>query len=135
MILSCSSFYISNYRRVYYSQFFSESHTEVIIYAGNYFNQIKLEEETVLLVEKIDYEYELFYDNYYLLSFSKLRIIYYNYSSLLNYTEFKITIKALNAYYGLFNLKYYSNNFRNNFTKDFDIKYRNEEDWIFVSFK
>ncbi len=120
-------FYTTNYRRIYYHNHFPNSHTDVVMFAGNYFNENPLEEENAILVQKI--EGRFLYD---LIVFDNLKIIYYKFYFGLNFTEFRNSYEPENVTYVLFNIKYSFEDFKANLTNYFEILYRNEQDWIFA---
>ncbi len=127
VIIISGFFYTTNYGNIYYYNHFPNSHTDAVIFAGNYFNENPLEEETAILVKKI--EGRFLYD---LIVFDNLKIIYYKFYYGLNYTEFRSFYEPRNISYALFNIKYSFEEFKANLTIYFEILYRNEQDWIFA---
>jgi len=126
-------FYSTNFTRVQYYQFNSYGHTDVLLFAGNYFNENPPNKTTTILIEDFhNTEYNLWYDNYYLLLDENLKIIYYTFSDKSNYQEFKIFIDERNIKFVLFNFENFSNNFIKNFTFEFKILYINNDNWIFA---
>ncbi|TKJ24123.1 MAG: hypothetical protein CEE43_00130 [Promethearchaeota archaeon Loki_b32] len=107
------------------------------MFAGNYFNENPLYAENILLVENQGGEYIHFL--YALIQVENLEKIYYtfncNSTNYLNYTkyiEFKEHIEFMNVTYVLFNVKFTDKDFQTNLCYDFNILYRNEDDWIFA---
>jgi hypothetical protein len=122
---------------VYY---FTDSQTDVVLFAGNYFNENPLYAENILLVENQGGKYIHFL--YALIQVENLEKIYYtfdyNSSYYLNYTkyiEFKGDIEFMNVSFVLFNVKFTDADFQTNLYSDFSILYRNEDDWIFAELK
>ena len=79
---------------------------------------------------------------YALIEVENFETIYYtfdhNSSYYLNYTkyiEIKGDIEFMNVSYMLFNVKFTDVDFQTNLYFDFNILYRNEDDWIFAELK
>ncbi len=129
-------FYTTNYGRIYYYNHFLNSQTDAVIFAGNYFNENPLEEETLILVQKI--EGRFLYD---LIVFNNLKIIYYKFYFGLNFSEFRNYYESQNVTYILFNgyftfVQYANKNyFYRNLTLYFNILYRNSKEWVFAKLK
>ena len=132
-------YYTLNYPRTseWTRYYFTDSQTDVVLFAGNYFNENPLYAENILLVENQGGEYIHFL--YALIQVENLEKIYYtfdhNSSYYLNYTkyiEFKGDIEFMNVSYVLFNVKFTDADFQTNLYYDFNILYRNEDDWIFA---
>ena len=58
--------------------------------------------------------------------------IHYKFYWGLNFTEFRNFYEPENVTYVLFNIKYSFEDFMTNLTNNFEILYRNEQDWIFA---
>ncbi len=135
-------YYTLNYPRTseWTHYYFTDSQTDVVLFAGNYFNENPLYAENILLVENQGGEYIHFL--YALIQVENLEKIYYtfdhNSSYYLNYTKyivFKGDIEFMNVSYVLFNVKFTDADFQTNLYYDFNILYRNEDDWIFAELK
>ncbi len=135
IIILISFFYLSNFKRVQYFQYFSDGHTDVILFAGNYFNENPPNDGTVILLEEVEYKYNLWYTNYNLLANSKLIKIYFNFTHNLTYLMFKVYYESLNVEYTLFNINNLTESFVIDFELDFDILYHNNDDWLFAKLK
>jgi len=135
-------YYTLNYPRTseWTRYYFTDSQTDVVLFAGNYFNENPLYAENILLVENQGGEYIHFL--YALIQVKNLEKIYYtfdhNSSYYLNYTkyiEFKRDVEFMNVSYVLFNVKFTNADFQTNLYYDFNILYRNEDDWLFAKLK
>ncbi len=58
-----------------------------------------------------------------------------HYLNSTDYIEFKGDIEFMNVSYVLFNVKFTDADFQTNLYSDFNILYRNEDDWIFAELK
>ncbi len=110
------------------------------MFAGNYFNEKPLYAENVILVQNQGGDYIHFL--YALIQVENLEKIYYtfdynstHYLNSTDYLEFKGDIEFMNVSYVLFNVKFTDADFQANFYSDFNILYRNEDDWIFAELK
>ena len=135
-------YYTINYPRTseWTRYYFADSQTDVVLFAGNYFNENRLYAENVLLVENQDGEYIHFLSA--LIQVENLEKIYYtfdcnstHYLNSKDYIEFKGDIDFMNVSYVLFNVKFTDADFQTNLYSDFNILYRNEDDWIFAELK
>ena len=125
-----------NYARTYYFNWFPNSQTDCVLYAGNYFNENPLEEEKVIIIQDVDqnFIYHLMYNKY-------LKLHRYNVYYNLTFSDFKTYYESINASYLLFNagfsyVKYaYKNYFIRNLTVYFDILYTNQKHWLFAKLK
>jgi hypothetical protein len=142
LIFFTGIYYILNYPRTseWARYYFNDSHTDVVIFAGNYFNINPLYSEIRLLIEDQDEDYADYI--YSLIQVQNLEKRHYlfngNSSSFLNstdYNEFKGDVDFMNVSYVLFNVKFTDAEFQSNLTSDFNIIYRNEDDWIFAKVK
>jgi len=135
-------YYTLNYPRTseWTRYYFTDSQTDVVLFAGNYFNENPLDEENIILVQNQSGQH--IHLLYALIQVENLEKIYYtfdhNSSYYLNYAkyiEFKGDIEFMNVSYVLFNVKFTDADFQTNLYYDFNILYRNEDDWIFAKLK
>ena len=135
-------YYTLNYPRTseWTRYYFTDSQTDVVLFAGNYFNEYPLYVEDILLVDNQDGEYINFLCA--LIQVENLEKIYYtfdynstHYLNSTDYIEFKGDIEFMNVSYVLFNVKFTNMDFQTDFYSDFNILYRNEDDWIFAGLK
>ena len=106
----------------------------------NYFNENSRYAQNIFLVENQGGEYIHFLCV--LIQVENLEKMYYSFnhnsSYYLNYTsyiEFKGDIEFMNVSYVVFNVKFTNADFQTNLYYDFNILYRNEDDWIFSKLK
>ncbi len=111
-----------------------------MLFAGNYFNEYPLDEENIILVENQDGEYIHFLSA--LIQVEDLEKIYYifdcnstYYLNSTDYIDLKVDIEFMNVSYVLFNVKFTDADFQTDLYSDFNILYRNEDDWLFAELK
>ena len=135
-------YYTLNYPRAsgWTHYYFTDSQTDVVLFAGNYFNENPWDAEKFLLVENQEGEYVHFLGA--LIQVENLEKKYYtfdgnstHYLNSSDYIEFKGDIEFMNVSYMLFNVKFTDADFQTNLYSDFNILYRNEDDWIFAETK
>ncbi len=135
-------YYTLNYPRTseWTRYYFADSHADVVLFTGNYFNENPLYAENILLVDNQGRDYIQFLCA--LIQAENLEKIYhsfgYNSSYYLNYSnyiEFKGDIELMNVSYVIFNVKFTDTDFQTNLYYDFNILYRNEDDWLFAKLK
>ncbi|KKL08690.1 hypothetical protein LCGC14_2573340 [marine sediment metagenome] len=135
-------YYTLNYPRTseWTRYYFTDSQTDVVLFAGNYFNENPLYAENILLVENQGGEFIHFL--YALIQVENLEKIYYtfdcnstHYLNSTDYIEFRGDIEFMNVSHLLFNVKFADADFQTNLYSDFNILYRNEDDWIFAELK
>ena len=135
-------YYTLNYPRTseWTRYYFADSQTDVVLFTGNYFNEYPLDEENIILVENQDGEYIHFLSA--LIQVEDLEKIYYSfdcnsthYLNSTDYIEFRGDIEFMNVSFALFNVKFTDTDFQTNLYSDFNIFYRNEDDWIFAELK
>ncbi len=142
-VISLSGIYYTlNYPRTseWTRYYFTDSQTDVVLFAGNYFNENPLDTENILLVENQGGEYIHFLCA--LIQVENLEKIYYvfdgnstHYLNSTDYIEFKGDIEFMNVSYVLFNVKFTDTDFQSNLTSDFNILYSNEDNWTFAKLK
>ena len=135
-------YYTLNYSRTseWMRYYFTDSQTDVVLFAGNYFNENPLDEENIILVQnQIGQRIHVLYT---LIEVENLEKIYYifdynstHYLNSTDYIEFKGDIEFMNVSYVLFNVKFTDADFQTNLYSDFNILSRNEDDWIFGKLK
>ncbi|MBA7528062.1 hypothetical protein ES705_20245 [subsurface metagenome] len=135
-------YYTVNYPRTleWSRYYFTDCQTDVVLFAGNYFNENPLDEEHIILVQnQIGQRIHILYT---LIQVENLEKIYYifdynstHYLNSTDYIEFKGDIEFMNVSYVLFNVKFTDEDFQTNLYYDFNILYRNEDDWIFAKLK
>ncbi|MFX0175356.1 MAG: hypothetical protein ACFE85_03890 [Candidatus Hodarchaeota archaeon] len=136
ILLFSGFYYITNYTRTEYVNYFSDSQTEVVLFAGNYFYENPLNENTSILLEYIEYTFF-----YYLIEVNNLQKKYFEFDFVydLNYSDFKSYFdnyySSYNSKFGLFFKGNLSSEFNSNLTKDFDLLYENKEGYVFVKIK
>ena len=120
--------------------YFTDSQTDVVLFAGNYFNENPLDEENIILVQNQSGQH--IHKLYDLIQVEILEKIYYifdynstHYFNSTDYIEIKGDIDFMNVSYVLFNVKFTDTDFQTNLYYDFNILYRNEDDWIFAKSK
>jgi hypothetical protein len=120
--------------------YFTDSQTDVVLFAGNYFNENPLDEENIILVQNQSEQF--IHVLYTLIQVENLEKIYYifnfnstHYLNSTDYIEFKGDIEFMNVSYVLFNVKFSDGDFQTNLYSDFNILYRNEDDWTFAILK
>ncbi|KKN17503.1 hypothetical protein LCGC14_0965280, partial [marine sediment metagenome] len=132
-------YYTLNYSKTsdWNRYYFTESQTDVVLFAGNYFNENPLNEENIILVQNQSGQFIHYL--YALIQVEDLEKIYYifdfnstHYLNSTDYIEFKGDIEFMNVSYMLFNVKFTDADFQINLYYDFSILYRNEDDWIFA---
>ena len=141
-IFSSGIYYALNYSKTsdWMRYYFTDSQTDVVLFAGNYFNENPLYAENILLVDNQDGEYIHFLSA--LIQVENLEKIYYifdcnstHYLNSTDYIEFKGDIEFRNVSYVLFNVKFTDEDFQTNLYSDFNILYRNEDNWLFAELK
>ncbi len=134
-------YYIINYPRTlgWTRYYFDDSQIDVVLFAGNYFNENPLGEEKIMLIQ--NQSEVLIHVLFNLIQVEKLEKDYYifdfnstHYLNSTDYIEFKGDIEFMNVSYVLFNVKFTDEDFQTNLYSDFNILYRNEDDWIFAKF-
>ena len=142
ILIICLSgiYYTLNYPRTlgWSTHYFDEGQTDVVLVAGNYFDENPLDEENILLVENGPY-YHFLYD---IIQVENLKKRYFNFDytsddilDFTDYLEFKGNLEAMNISYGLFTIKFPNVDFQTNLTNDFNILYINEDGWMFIKIK
>jgi hypothetical protein len=135
-------YYTLNYPRTseWTRYYFTDSQTDVVLFAGNYFNENPLDEESIILVQNQNRQNIHFL--YALIQVENLEKLYYffdynstHYLNSTDYIEFKGDIEFMNVSFVLFNVKFTDADFQTNLYSDFSILYRNEDDWIFAELK
>ncbi len=135
-------YYTINYPRTseWTRYYFADSQTDIVLVTGNYFNENPLYAENVLLVENQGGEY--IQSLCALIQEENLEKIYYifdcnstQYLNSTDYIEFKGDIELMNVSYVVFNVKFTDADFQTNLYSDFNILYRNEDDWLFAELK
>ena len=142
-VISLSGIYYTlNYPRKseWTRYYFTDSQTDVVLFAGNYFNVNPSYTEKALLVEDQDGKYIHFLSA--LIQVEDLEKMYYtfdcnstHYLNSTDYIEFKGDIEFMNVSYVLFNVKYTDTDFQTNLYSDFNFLYINEDDWLFAELK
>ena len=126
-------FYITNFNRTTYVNYFNDDQTEAVLYAGDYFYKNPLDDNTTILLENLKYKFI-----YKLLEFNNLNIKYFEFDFIpgLNYTTFKdFFVNNYNSYnskFGLFFMGSLGNDFKTNLSNDFEIMHENQGGYVFV---
>ena len=135
-------YYTLNYSKTsdWMLYYFTDGHIDVVLFAGNYFNENPLDEENTMIFQNQSGQRNQIL--YALIQVENLEKIYYifdsnstHYLKPIDYIEFKGDIKFMNVTYVLFNVKFSDEDFQAYLYSDFNILYRNEDDWIFAKFK
>ena len=135
-------YYTLNYSKTsdWMRYYFTDSQTDVVLFAGNYFNENPLDEENIILVQ--NQSGQRIHILYTLIQVENLEKIYYifdynstHYLNSTDYIEFKGDVEFMNVFYVLFNVKFTDADFQTNLYTDFNILYRNEDDWLFAKLK
>ncbi len=133
LIVSTSLFlYFNNFKRVQYFQYFQDSHTDAILFTCNHFNENPPLSDTIILIEKVNYKYYLWYTNYDLLNYPKLNKIIINFYIFSDYKGFRSFYKDTNIEYLFFNINSFNNDFNNELLTEFEIIYKNQGNWTFA---
>jgi len=108
--------------------------------SNNYFNENPLDEENIILVQ--NQSGQRIHVLYALIQVENLEKIYYtfdynstHYLNSTDYIDLKGDIEFMNVSYLLFNVKFTYADFQTNLYSDFNILYRNENDWLFAKLK
>ena len=135
-------YYTLNYSKTsdWNRYYFIDSQTDVVLFAGNYFNENPLIEENILLVQNQSEQF--IHKLYAIIQVENLEKKYYifdynstHYLNSTGYIEFKSDVEFMNVSYVLFNVKFTDEDFQTNIYTDFNILYRNNDDWIFAKLK
>jgi len=126
-------FYITNFNRTSYVNYYNDDQTEAVLYAGDYFYKNPLDDNTTILLENLTYRFI-----YNLLEFNNLNRKNFEFDFIpgLNYTTFKdFFVNYYNSYnskFGLFFMGSLGNDFKTNLSIDFEIMYENQGGYVFV---
>jgi hypothetical protein len=133
IILIGGLYYLSNYERTTFINYFDDDQTEAVLFAGNYFYQNPRKGLTSILYDVAEYEflYHLIVDPY-------LHRVIKNFNDFSNYSEFKSFYDTFKLYeyvdfeFVLFYIGRFDVSFRNNFSLDFEILYPENKGYIFA---
>lgn len=142
IIILSGIYYTLNYPKTSYSTryYFTDSQTDVVLFAGNYFNENPLNTDIIILVQNQSQQFIRVI--YALIEVENLNKLYYtsdnNSTHFLNYNdyiEFKEYVELMNVSYVLFNVVFTDEDFQTNLYSDINLFYRNEGFWIFGKIK
>ncbi len=128
IILISSFFFISNFGRISHNNKFSNERVEIVLYAGDYFNDRNMDNGTGIVLENLTWNYV--YD---LIVNKDIDKKFYNFSSKSNYTDFYSRFENHSCRFTIFNVSLVNSSFIANFTKDFIIIYSNVPDLVFAA--
>ncbi len=130
IIFTSGFFYLINIATSNYSMYFNEEQVQAVTFIGNYFEENPLEAKENILLEEFEFNaiYGLIVDE-------NLEKNYYNFTYKTNYLEFNDDFNLLNCEFIFLNISKLNENFKANFSLNFEIIYNGNNGFIFSKFK
>ncbi len=130
IIFTSGFFYFLNFATSNYSMYFNEEQVQAVTFIGNYFEENPLEEKENILLEEFEFNaiYGLIVD-------VNLEKNYYNFTYVTNYSEFNKDFNLLNCEFIFLNISKLNENFKSNFSLNFEIIYDGMNGYIFSKVK
>ena len=123
-------FYLANFGNISHEVYVKKDPLQAVLFIGNYFEQNPLEERSGVLLE--DFNSNYFYG---LIVDEKLEKKYYNFTNTLNYTKFISDFYLLNCEFVFLNISIVNDNFKTNFSIDFETIHEWSEGYRFSKVK
>ena len=129
-IIVAGFFYITNFERVFldFRLKFNDYQCDCFLFSGSYFYQKQYIPKSGIFIEETNLRFT------YLIFNPKIEIYLYNFTKELHFSKFITDFLTNNCKYVIFNISTVNNDFKINFSQNFQTLYINEGNYTFAEF-
>ncbi len=135
IIFTSSFFYIINFEKIKFPKYINDDQAEANLYIGDHFEKNPLKENTTILLENLGGNKSVNNRVYGLIVDKNLNKKYYNFTNNLNYSHFYDDFNSLNSKFVFLNISKVNENFKSNFSLEFNTINEWNSGFIFLKVK